>query len=171
MAANLNLSWITEHLAVGGRFPEEAVEGLARDLRVRAVVDLRVEACDDPALLARHGLDFLHLPTEDQCGVSRPMLETGVTFAGPRLARGEKVLVHCEHGIGRSAILALCLLVDAGLAPLDALKLAKAGRSLVSPSPAQYEAWADWLRSRRQAPPDFHSFGCIAYSHLAAQPG
>src|SRR3954464_8357616 len=117
MAAALNLSWITDHLAVGGRFPDEAVEALARDLGVRAVIDLRVEARDDPALLARHGMEFLHLPTEDQCGVSLPMLEAGVAFAAPRLARGEKVLVHCEHGIGRSAILALCILADAGLAP------------------------------------------------------
>src|SRR3569833_935785 len=100
MGEPLNLDWLTDHLAVGGRFPDTAVEALAREHGVRAVVDLRQEACDDDALLARHGIYFLHLPTEDQCGVSQTMLDRGVAFAGPRLARGEKVLVHCEHGIG-----------------------------------------------------------------------
>jgi protein-tyrosine phosphatase len=173
----LNFSWITEALAVGGRFPEAAVGALAATHAMTAVVDLRVEACDDVALLSRHGLAFLHLPTEDLCGVSRSMIDEGVAFVRPRLARGERVLIHCEHGIGRSAVLALSVLVDAGMTPLEALRLAKARRRVVSPSPAQYEAWVEWMEAHRAANapawdiPDFHSFGCIAYSHLDARAG
>jgi hypothetical protein len=146
----LNLSWITTDLAVGGSFGPDRVEDLARRMGVRAVIDLRCEACDDEAVLRRHGVSFLHLPTEDHCAVSQAMLREGVRFAERHLDRGERVLVHCEHGIGRSATLALCILVSRGLEPLEALKLAKLRRSLVSPSPAQYEAWAEWLRARRK---------------------
>ncbi len=123
----------------------------------------------------RHGLAFLHLPTEDLCGVSRSMLDEGVAFVRPRLERGEKVLIHCEHGIGRSAVLALCVLVAEGMSPLEALKLAKRRRGAVSPSPAQYQAWAEWLeawRAERSADwdvPDFHTFGCIAYAPATEQ--
>jgi protein-tyrosine phosphatase len=171
MDGSLNLSWITPQLAVGGRFAETAVQALAGAHGVSAVVDLRVEACDDVELLARHGLAFLHLPTEDLCGVSLSMLEDGVAFVRPRLEAGEKVLIHCEHGIGRSAILALCVLVAGGMAPLCALKLAKARRGVVSPSPAQYEAWVEWLQAHNAGwdIPDFHTFGCVAYAHLAKQ--
>jgi hypothetical protein len=66
-------------------------------------------------------------------------------------------------------LLALCVLVDQGYAPLDALVHAKDRRGVVSPSRAQYDGWAAWLASRGIAPPDYHTFGCIAYRHLAQQ--
>jgi hypothetical protein len=166
-----NLSWITAQLAVGGSFAASDAEPLASILGIRAVVDLRVEACDDEAVLCRHGVAFLHLPTEDHCAVSQAMLNDGVAFAGRHIERGERVLVHCEHGIGRSATLALCILVSRGMEPLPALALAKDRRALVSPSPAQYEAWTEWLRDRKRGRdpawdiPDFDAFTAIAYRH------
>lgn len=173
----LNLSWITDDLAVGGSFSVRDAERLARELRIKAVVDLRVEACDDAAVLDRHGIAFLHLPTEDHCAVSAPMLRTGVAFANRHLDRAERVLIHCQHGIGRSALLALCVLVSRGHEPLAALGLAKERRSLVSPSPAQYKAWAEWLEGWKTESgagwtiPDFDAFAAIAYSHLRARAG
>jgi protein-tyrosine phosphatase len=164
-------SWLTETLAVGGAVPIEHVPNLAAEHSVAAVIDLRDEACDEAEVLQGHGLDFLHLPTEDLCAVSAEMLDEGVAFARPRLAAGRRILIHCQHGIGRSATLALCVLVDQGLEPLAALSLAKDRRPLVSPSPAQYEAWAAWMARRRPPPPipDFDAFKAIAYRHLQAQ--
>jgi len=167
-----NLNWITSDLAVGGSFRAERAEHLAQAHSVRAVVDLRLEEGDDEVVLKRHGLTFLRLPTPDLCAVSQPMLRDGVAFANRHLDRGERVLIHCEHGIGRSATLALCVLVSRGHEPLAALELAKSRRSLVSPSPVQYEAWAEWLRDRKAAHggewdvPGFAAFETIAYRHL-----
>lgn len=167
-----NLSWITDGLAVGGSFPSGRAEHLAETLGIRAVVDLRSETRDDEAVLTRHGITFLHLPTDDHFAVSLPMLDDGVDFVCRHLDRGEKVLVHCEHGIGRSATLALCVLVARGLAPLEALELAKTKRVLVSPSPAQFGCWTDWLarQARRTRAgwevPSFDAFAAIAYRHL-----
>lgn len=167
-----NLDWITPVLAVGGSFPSDRAEHLARRHGVQAVVDLRVEACDDEAVLRRHGLVLLHLPTQDECAVSQPMLGDGVAFVNGHLDRGEKVLVHCEHGIGRSATLALCVLVSRGMTPLGALELAKSARAKVSPSPAQFEAWVAWLgawkaeRGAEWAVPSFDAYCRIAYRHL-----
>ncbi|HEY8381452.1 MAG TPA: dual specificity protein phosphatase family protein [Microvirga sp.] len=167
-----NLTWITADIAVGGSFPADRAEHLATALAIRAVVDLRGEACDEEALLHRHGIAFLHLPTPDHGAVTEAMLDDGVAFAGAHLDRGERVLIHCEHGIGRSATLALCVLVSRGLAPLDALELSKSRRPLVSPSPAQYEAWIAWLarwQAGRAVPwtiPSFDAFKAIAYRHL-----
>ncbi|MDP8917227.1 MAG: dual specificity protein phosphatase family protein [Pseudomonadota bacterium] len=161
-----NLDWITPELAVGGSFPTERAEHLARELGVGAVVDLRAEACDDEEVLRRHGLVFLHLPTLDMHAVSPAMLAAGVDFCRTQLGAGRKLLIHCEHGIGRSALLALCVLVDAGMAPLEALELAKARRALVSPSMAQYEAWSAWLLDRGIEPPGFEAFAAVAYRHL-----
>lgn len=162
----LNFDWITDRLAVGGSFPAGAAERLAAEHDVRAVIDLREEACDDAAELAGAGVAFLHLPTPDLCAVSASMLDAGVDWARERLARGERVLIHCEHGIGRSATLALCVLAAEGVEPLAALELAKDRREKVSPSPEQYECWSAWLRGRGLQPPAFDDFAAVAYRHL-----
>jgi protein-tyrosine phosphatase len=167
----LDLTWITDDLAIGGCIPPAHIAALARE-RVGAVVDLRGEACDDPQLLARHRIELLHLPTIDLAAVSPVMLQRGVAFVTGHLAAGRRVLAHCAHGIGRSALLVLCVLVERGHAPLDALELAKQRRGRVSPSPAQYEAWAGWLAVRRRETratwrvPTFDEFKAIAYRHL-----
>lgn len=162
----LNLSWITEELAIGGCFPDDRVEELVRDHRVGAIIDLRQEACDNEELLRRHGVHFLYLPTIDFQGSSREMLDEGVAFAEAHIAAGRRVLAHCHFGIGRSSTLVLCVLVARGYAPLEALALAKEQRTLVSPSPQQYEAWAAWLSARRHTAPTFQAFAEIAYRHL-----
>jgi protein-tyrosine phosphatase len=173
---SLNLDWVTPELAVGGRFPLEAAEHLARGLCIRHIVDVRREACDDERVLRQHGITLLHLPTEDLCAISRHMLDQGVRWVHDHLSQGRKVYIHCEHGIGRSALLALCVLVDIGHAPLDALALAKRARPRVSPSPEQLEtfmAWAEARRVERALPwrtPAFDEMVNIAYSHLRSSP-
>lgn len=163
-----NFSWIAPDLAVGGSFPVEQAAALAADHGVGAVIDLREECCDDADALACCGLEFLHLPTPDLMGVTQPMLDEGVAFARRMAEAGRRLLVHCEHGIGRSATLALCVLVDRGVEPMTALRQAKDARLKVSPSQSQYEAWMEWIaRCAPQAPrPSYHEFGVVAYRHL-----
>lgn len=162
-----NFHWLTDDLAVGGCFPADRAEELASEHQIGAIVDLREESRDDKRRLHAAGIDFLHLPTPDMEPASVDMLERGVRFARDHIGRGNKVLIHCQHGIGRSALLSLCVLVDRGWEPLDALVRAKDARPAVSPSQSQYEGWARWLASRGKQAPDFHTFGCIAYRHLA----
>lgn len=159
--------WLTDKVAIGGCFGSSDAQALASAHGIRAVVDLRQEDCDDEERLRAAGIGFLHLPTPDLHPPAVDMLERGVRFVRERVARGDKVLIHCQHGIGRSALLALCVLVDQGWDPLDALSHAKDRREIVSPSRAQYDGWAAWLTARGKRAPDYHTFGCIAYRHLA----
>jgi protein-tyrosine phosphatase len=162
-----DLSWLTEHLAVSGCFAAVDVAGLADEHLIRAVIDLRDEDCDEPAILARHRIALLHLPTPDMSAATQAMLDRGVAFAREHLNRGSRILIHCQHGVGRSPLLALCVMVDCGMQPLEALTQAKNRRVRVSPSEAQYRGWAEWLERNGHRAPDYHSFGCIAYRHLA----
>ena len=162
-----DLHWLSDELAVGGCFPMDRAKTLAREHGIRAIIDLRQEDRDDEEALRAAGIDFLHLPTADLQPASVQMLERGVEFAREHMRRGNKVLIHCQHGIGRSALLSLCVLVEDGREPLDALLHAKNAREIVSPSHSQYLGWAEWLRARGKEAPDYHSFGCIAYRHLA----
>ena len=162
-----DLSWLTDDIAVGGCFPLERAAHLAKALGITGVIDLREEDRDDEEALAEAGIAFLHLPTPDLEAATLEMLDRGVHFARHHVGRGGKVLIHCQHGIGRSPLLALCVMVDQGWEPLDALAHAKDRRTLVSPSESQYRGWVRWLESRGKQAPDFHTYGCIAYRHLA----
>jgi protein-tyrosine phosphatase len=163
-----DLHWLMDRLAVGSCFPMERAVELASDHGVAAVVDLRKEDRDDAEALARAGIDFLHLPTPDFEPAPVAMLDRGVAFVREHMQQGEGVLIHCQLGIGRSPLLALCVMVECGFAPLAALERAKDRRVQVSPSRSQYDGWAAWLQSHGYSVPDYHSFGCIAYRHLAA---
>ena len=164
---SLDLHWVTPQLALGGRVSPQAVVALPEH-GVRAVVDLRAEESDDAAAMAAAGIAFLHLPTPDEHPPRAADLDRGVAFVRERLGAGERVLIHCQHGIGRSAVLALCVLVDADEAPMAALARAKAAREIVSPSPDQFAGWCAWLEARGIAAPDADTFGRLAYRHLAS---
>jgi protein-tyrosine phosphatase len=172
MRAAFNFDWIDDRLAVGGSFPMEAAEQLARQEGIRAVVDLRIERCDDEALLRVHGLELLHLPTQDCCAIAPWMIDDGVAWVRSRLDTGTRVLIHCEHGIGRSALLALCTLVAGGAEPLDAMNRLKAGRPVASPGAEQIEAFRSWVGRWKQGSgarwevPSFDALAWVAYAHL-----
>src|SRR5438105_13640016 len=54
----LNMSWITEHLAVGGRVRSEDIRALARS-GITHVVDTRSEYCDDADAMALDQIELL----------------------------------------------------------------------------------------------------------------
>lgn len=166
-----NLSWVAPDLAVGGAFPPGHAARLKREHGVGAVIDARSEACDDAAELAACDLWFLHLPAVDLQAHGRRQFDQAVAFAKDARGDGRRLLIHCQHGIGRSATLALCVLVSRGLDPLAALRQAKDTRALVSPSPSQYQAWTAWLGRRvpEASIPSFEVFKAIAYRHLSAR--
>ncbi len=170
LPAYTNWNWITPRLAVGGE-PPPAAYSLLHAYGFEAAIDLR-----DPAEAAETipstAITRLHLPTPDRMPPSPADLGRALGFIAAQ-ERDARILIHCVHGIGRSALVALAALVAEGHTPLEALLLAKNRRWKISPSPEQYEAWATWLARHRVASkkdfaiPDFHDFGTIAYRHLA----
>lgn len=172
----IDLHFVAPALAVGGRFAGEAVPRLASEHGIARVVDVRVEARDDESVLSRHGIRLLHLPTKDTCAISLARIRTGVAFVCDGLDRGERVLVHCEYGIGRSPLLAVCVLVARGEPPLSAMERVKRARRVVSPSPEQLEALADYsaeIRAERGArwdAPSVQELASVAWSHLREDP-
>jgi len=150
----LDIHWVTGSLAIGGAFPPGAARRLVDEQAIRCVVDLRSECCDDAAELALIGIEHLHLPTIDQEAISTEMIGRGVAWVRRALGEGHRVLVHCQHGVGRSALLALCVLVEGGMGPAEALLLAKEAREVVSPSPAQLRAFIAFARAAAARMPD-----------------
>lgn len=132
----LNMSWVTQHLAVGGRIHPQDIAALAR-LGVTAVIDTRSEYCDDARALAEEQIELLHLPTPDTYPLSVEQLRKGAIWAQERMKKGGRVLIHCEHGVGRSVLLTTAVLVYDGMKANDALTLVQEKRWQASPNHRQ----------------------------------
>jgi protein-tyrosine phosphatase len=132
----LNMSWVNEHLAVGGRIRPEDIKALGLT-GIRHVVDTRAEYCDDREALARENIELLHLPTPDTYPLSVEQLMEGATWVNERLNKGEHVLIHCEHGVGRSVLLTCAILVTRGMYASTALDLVKRKRWQAAPNHQQ----------------------------------
>ncbi len=124
---HLDVSWIRPNLAVGGRVDPINVPRLAK-LGIGGVVDLRAEESDDPSLLARHGIRFLHLPMADCSPLTGDQMREGSAWVSEQHAAGRSVLVHCQHGVGRSVMLAAAVLIREGVPVDDALARIKSRR-------------------------------------------
>jgi protein-tyrosine phosphatase len=132
----LNMSWVNEHLAVGGRIRPADVKALAH-VGVTSVVDTRSEHRDDKDALAQEGIDFLYLPTPDTYPLSVEQLLQGAAWSDEQIRKGGRVLIHCEHGVGRSVLLTCAVLVYQGMHARDALDLVKKKRWQASPNQRQ----------------------------------
>lgn len=132
----LNMSWVTSHLAVGGRVHPHDIPALAR-LGVTAVVDTRSEYCDDVNAMAKEHIELLHLPTPDTYPLSVEQLRQGAAWVQERMQNGGRVLIHCEHGVGRSVLLTCAVLVYGGMNTQDALALVQEKRWQASPNHRQ----------------------------------
>jgi protein-tyrosine phosphatase len=135
------VSWPTDLLCVGGSLAEADWPLLCSERSVRHVVDVRDEQQDDAERLRALDVELLLLPTRDHAAIVDDALASGVEWVVSRLRRGEKVFIHCEHGIGRSVLLSACVLVEMGDSPEEALWRIKRAREVASPSPPQLEAF------------------------------
>jgi hypothetical protein len=167
----LDLDFVDDWLAIGARV--ESAHGPALEAQgIRRVIDLRAELEGPGPDLVASGIARLHLPTLDLTAPTLSQLDEGVVWALEGRRAGDRVLVHCEHGVGRSAVLACCCLVALGHGPLQALSRAKDRRERVAPSPVQLEAYLDWARGRREGSgrrleaTSWEDLARVAYRHL-----
>ena len=146
----LNMSWITPHLAVGGRVLPADVPRLART-GITRVVDTRSEHKDDVGALAREGIELLYLPTPDTHPLSVAQLQEGSRWINQQIAAGERVLVHCEHGVGRSVLMAAAALVAGGMNAHTAIDLVQTKRWQAAPNHRQMRRLQEFERATHLA--------------------
>lgn len=84
-----------------------------------------------PALCAKHGLQWFHLPIEDD---HAPAADFAAAWQAQRAAvhqlldAGQRMAVHCRGGSGRTGLMAAQILVERGYAKEDAIAAVKALR-------------------------------------------
>ena len=95
---------------------------------------------DFGAEVARARLVWYHLPIRD-FGVPDIGFEHAWHVAGPalrrKLARGERLVIHCYAGLGRTGLIAARLLIEFGEPPQRAIELVRAARAGAIQTPMQ----------------------------------
>lgn len=132
----LNMSWVTPYLAVGGRVRSEDLNALSQT-GVTHVVDTRLEYSDDAEELGKENIGLLHLPTPDTYPLTVEQLMEGAAWANEQINKDGRVLIHCEHGVGRSVLLTCATLIYGGMQAGDALALVKRKRWQAAPNQRQ----------------------------------
>jgi ADP-ribosyl-[dinitrogen reductase] hydrolase len=86
---------------------------------------------DLPELVRLNAMAWLHLPVRD-VDVPDQRFELGWKRAGldihQRLDAGERILIHCRGGLGRTGLVAGRILVERGVIPRDAILMVRAAR-------------------------------------------
>jgi protein-tyrosine phosphatase len=59
------------------------------------------------------------------------------------LASGRNVVIHCRQGVGRTGLVAACLLVARGESPETAVEKLSAARGVSTPETAEQRRWID----------------------------
>ena len=147
------LVWITPELALGPALSKDRLRLLTR-AGIGSVLDIRSEASDDEAELARHGLHFLHLPVDDRHAPSQEQLTSAAGWTLAEFAAGRKVYLHCRSGIGRSPCVACAILMAIGYSLSDAYAAVRRERPWATLSESQQGALEEFeagLQRQRSA--------------------
>jgi protein-tyrosine phosphatase len=103
-------------------------------------MDLR----DEAGAARTQGMEFDSFPIPDrQIPRSEAKWSEVLEKVTRTLSDGKNVVVHCRQGIGRSGLLAACLLVRKGMSPGAAVDSVSAARGVSVPETAEQRDWID----------------------------
>lgn len=120
-----------------------------RELGIDVVVSLLtheeiadLELAQEAELCQAQDIHFLSFPISDRSiPPSRWATLELVRKLAKALAEGKNVAIHCRQGIGRSALIAACLLVLAGVEPEPAFACVSSARGEVVPETVEQQEW------------------------------
>lgn len=95
-----------------------------RELAMLGVADL-------PDRVHSMNMHWLHLPIKSM-DLPDETFENGWKLAGPQLLQllsdGQRILIHCKEGVGRSGVVAARILIESGVDPATALRTVRKAR-------------------------------------------
>lgn len=103
-------------------------------------LDLREEA----AQIRKLGLEFTSFPIPDrQVPQSDTKLSEALEKVNDALSAGKNIVVHCRQGVGRTGLVAACLLIKNGMSPGAAVDAVSAARGVAIPETTEQRDWIE----------------------------
>ena len=139
----------------GGDWLEDEIHSL-KSSGVDAVVSLleraeieELDIAEEQALCEANGIAFLSFPIRDRNVPSSGREALG--FAGSvsnLLQSGKSIVIHCRQGVGRSALIAACVMAVGGVPVDEAFEKIEAARGCPVPDTPEQRRWVAHLVSR-----------------------
>jgi protein-tyrosine phosphatase len=109
------------------------------------------------AAQAEH-MTFLSLPIRDrQVPGSDAKLSSTLRKMEDVLSAGKNVLVHCRQGIGRTGLVAACLMINRGWEPEAAIEMLSDVRGISVPETQEQRQWIEKYAAAKVGPHHLHA--------------
>ena len=150
----MDLSWITDRIAVGGGIWNAANMAELAALGITHIVNMQIEF-DERSLAQPHGIEVLWNPVDDDFLPKPPdVFQRGVRFAQDALADSNaRLYVHCAAGVHRGPTMALAILCAQGYEIEQAKRLIQEKRYVVDWAEVYVKSVEDFLKSYASASP------------------
>ena len=97
---------------------------------------------DEAKTVRQHGLTFISFPISDySVPTSKAETQEVVNELREHLSRGNCIGIHCRQGIGRSSLVAACVLVTSGESAETAFERIQSARGRAVPDTAEQKRW------------------------------
>ena len=148
----MDITWLTERIAVGGGIWTPENMAAVAEAGITHIIDMQIEF-DDTPLAAPYGVAVLWNPTDDDFRPKPPeLLQRGVDFALKALDDSDsRVFIHCAAGVHRAPMMALAVLRALGFSREDAMHMIQARRNVVDFADVYVESVEDFIRNHLPA--------------------
>jgi protein-tyrosine phosphatase len=129
--------WLADEVGAWGRAGVGVVVSL---LTPDEAADLELN--DEAAACQDQGIEFVSFPIPDRgLPASRSAMTNTVSRLAGLIADGKSVAVHCRQGIGRAALVAICVLIALGEDAEAAIRAVSAARGCPVPETPEQRRW------------------------------
>ena len=129
--------WLDDEIA---GWQTEGVDTVVSLLEAEEVAELGLQR--EAALCRRHDIEFLSFPIRDRdVPESAQAVVALVETIDHQVSAGNSVAIHCRAGIGRSSLVAACVLLSLGLEPGAAFDAIERARGVRVPDTEAQRAW------------------------------
>jgi len=98
---------------------------------------------NEAEIVKRNGLTYIGFPTADySVPKSRSRTQQLASELNDQLSRGVCVGIHCRQSVGRSSLIAACVLITSGESPESAFEHIEVARGVSVPDTAEQKEWA-----------------------------